>query len=71
MLERVRTLDVRWNSKLLPQITISLGLALYPGHEASTETLLPAADLALYDAKRAGRDRLVVSGEAKTSTRPT
>lgn len=37
----------------------SLGLALYPEHGADADTLLAAADMALAQAKHAGRDRLV------------
>jgi GGDEF domain-containing protein len=35
---------------------------MYPEHGSDSETLLQAADVALYEAKRAGRDRLVVFG---------
>lgn len=61
LLNRVRTLQVKANGQTLPQITVSMGLALLPEHGNDAETLLQAADLALYDAKHAGRDRLVVS----------
>ena len=37
-------------------ITISIGLAGFPNDANSGETLIAAADRALYDAKRAGRD---------------
>ena len=42
-------------------ITCSLGVATFdgPGHAASLDTLLAAADRALYEAKRSGRDRVV------------
>jgi len=60
---RVRALEVKADGKPLPKITISLGLALYPQHGNDGETLLQAADLALYDAKHTGRDRMAVSGE--------
>jgi diguanylate cyclase (GGDEF)-like protein len=38
-------------------ISVSLGCALYPGDGGDAETLLRRADLALYAAKSAGRDR--------------
>ncbi|WP_420967112.1 sensor domain-containing diguanylate cyclase [Bradyrhizobium sp. B120] len=42
--------------------TVSIGLAsLVPGDERTSRDLIRAADLALYDAKREGRDRVVVS----------
>jgi diguanylate cyclase (GGDEF)-like protein/PAS domain S-box-containing protein len=42
-------------------LTISAGVAVFPTHGADSETLLAAADHALYEAKRSGRDRLAVS----------
>jgi diguanylate cyclase (GGDEF)-like protein/PAS domain S-box-containing protein len=41
--------------------TISLGIAAYPEHGVEIETLLAAADRALYQAKEAGRNRIRVS----------
>jgi diguanylate cyclase (GGDEF)-like protein/PAS domain S-box-containing protein len=42
-------------------ITLSLGVALYPLHGRSIETVLRAADTALYRAKQGGRDQVVVA----------
>jgi len=42
-------------------VTISLGLAMATGAEESLEALLEKADLALYEAKRGGRNQVVVS----------
>ena len=45
-----------------PVVTISLGIAsVVPGVEDDATTLLLAADKALYDSKRQGRDRLTMS----------
>jgi two-component system cell cycle response regulator len=41
-------------------ITISFGIASFPKHGASSETLLHAADQAMYAAKKLGRDRTVI-----------
>lgn len=60
---RVAALEIRYGAVLMPPVFISLGLALYPEHGRDTHTLLQAVDLALYDAKNAGRDCLVVSGQ--------
>jgi two-component system cell cycle response regulator len=49
---------VRWS-----RLTISIGVASSPEHGATPETLLRAADLALYAAKRAGRNRVEVAVE--------
>ncbi len=40
------------------QVTLSIGVALYPDDGAEIQTLLARADLALYDAKKMGRDTL-------------
>lgn len=43
------------------RLTISLGIANFPGHKArSKEDLIRMADQALYDAKRGGRNRVCV-----------
>ena len=43
------------------RITISGGLAMYPVHGQSTAKLLHAADDAMYEAKRNGRNRILVA----------
>jgi diguanylate cyclase (GGDEF)-like protein len=43
--------------KPLPQVTVSLGIAIYPDHGHSLEEIFQAADKALYESKRAGRNR--------------
>jgi diguanylate cyclase (GGDEF)-like protein len=40
------------------QVTCSLGVATYPDHATSQETLFEAADRALYAAKHAGRNQV-------------
>lgn len=70
LLRTVRAMEVKSGNVVLPHIAISMGLALYPVHGEDMETLLQAADLALYDAKHTGRDRLVVHGET-APTAPT
>lgn len=43
--------------KPLPQVTVSLGIAIYPDHGQAMEELLQASDKALYESKRAGRNQ--------------
>jgi len=60
--EGVKLLAVRHARKSLGTITISVGMAVFPDHAAEPEALVKAADIALYQAKQAGRDRVVVFG---------
>jgi diguanylate cyclase (GGDEF)-like protein len=48
----------------LPRVTTSIGVAVFPEHGAGMEAVIAAADAALYAAKRAGRDRALLAGEA-------
>lgn len=53
------TISVR--GELLPAVTASLGVAAYPVHGQTVAELLRAADMAMYAAKREGRDRVTVA----------
>jgi len=46
-------------------VTASIGVAAVPQHGTTEKDLLQAADAALYRAKKAGRDRVVL-GELST-----
>ncbi len=61
LLDAVRNLELQHGTRPLGHITVSLGLALYPTHGDTPEALIEAADAALYQAKAAGRDRMVLS----------
>lgn len=45
-------------------LSASVGLALYPDHGSDPEALQRAADAALYRAKREGKNRITIAGEA-------
>lgn len=51
--------------KTLPNVTVSLGVALLPEHGNTALTLITAADEALYQAKDEGRNRVVIAGKSK------
>jgi diguanylate cyclase (GGDEF)-like protein len=57
----VKRLELYHGSKPIGGLTVSLGVALFPYHADQATTLLRKADEALYQAKAAGRDRVVVS----------
>jgi diguanylate cyclase (GGDEF)-like protein/PAS domain S-box-containing protein len=56
-----KKLQVIHKGKPLGPITISVGVAAFPFHGSNQRELLSAADTALYQAKGAGRDRVVVA----------
>jgi diguanylate cyclase (GGDEF)-like protein len=43
------------------QVTISIGISVYPADGTTSDELLRAADIAMYEAKRGGRDRYALS----------
>lgn len=47
--------------QLSGEVTISLGIAFFPDHGSTVQTMLQSADKALYQAKHEGRDRVVVA----------
>jgi diguanylate cyclase (GGDEF)-like protein len=49
------------------RITMSAGIGLYPVHGEDADTLMKSADLALYDAKRAGKNVYRISGRTDPS----
>ena len=67
----VKHLELRHGGKPIGGLTVSLGVALFPYHADQATTLLRKAGEALYQAKSAGRDRVVVSdATAKSRTAP-
>jgi two-component system, cell cycle response regulator len=46
-------------------VTLSGGVATFPVHGRDSATLIEAADAALYESKRSGRDRLSLAGDAR------
>lgn len=62
--KQAKELHVKQGNDLLENVTISIGIALFPEHGITGKALLQIADAALYDAKRQGRDRVVVAPNA-------
>ena len=61
---RLRELVIPYRGSVLTTPTLSMGVAAYPEHGATSGELLRAADQALYQAKENGRDRIVASRPA-------
>lgn len=61
--EAVKQLTVHFRGQSLGSVTISAGIAAFPGHSDKSEELVHMADMALYRAKKEGRDRVVVGEE--------
>jgi diguanylate cyclase (GGDEF)-like protein/PAS domain S-box-containing protein len=58
---KMRELTIMYQGKSLGMVTISVGVAAFPEHGTSPKELMAAADAALYQAKRGGRDLVVVA----------
>lgn len=58
----VENLQVVYQDQPLGPITMSLGMAVFPAHGGDAETVIRAADAALYRAKKEGRNRVVIAG---------
>lgn len=61
MRRAVKALSVMHRKTMLEPISLSLGVAAYPLHALTAETIVSAADAALLTAKRAGRDRVEIA----------
>ncbi len=60
--EGIRPLRVDFRDLVLGPVSISLGVAAYPLHGGTGPDVVMAADMALLEAKRLGRDRAVPAG---------
>jgi diguanylate cyclase (GGDEF)-like protein len=60
----VRELKVRHRGESLCEITMSIGVAVFPQHAETPAEIMRAADRALYEAKHLGRNRVVLAESA-------
>jgi diguanylate cyclase (GGDEF)-like protein len=58
---KTKELTILHQGRSMDMITISVGVAVFPEHGMSPKELMAAADAALYEAKRDGRDQVVVA----------
>jgi diguanylate cyclase (GGDEF)-like protein len=55
--------------KPLPQVTVSMGISVFPDHGQTMEEVIQASDKALYESKRGGRNRITVYASQETPAR--
>jgi len=58
----IRRLSIHHNGRALRSITASLGVAAFPEHGPDADSLMKAADNALYQAKAGGRNQIIIAG---------
>lgn len=63
---RVAELMPSFRGTSLGAVTVSIGVAIFPEQGTSPEALIQRADAALYEAKRAGRNRTILASSARS-----
>jgi diguanylate cyclase (GGDEF)-like protein/PAS domain S-box-containing protein len=63
-----KNMECRYEGRILPAASLSVGVAQWPDHGATSEDLIKAADSALYAAKHGGRDQVCVFAPEEHST---
>jgi diguanylate cyclase (GGDEF)-like protein/PAS domain S-box-containing protein len=64
--EELKELRLVFRGQSLGTVTASAGVAIFPDHGSTAESVMNAADVALYRAKAEGRDRVVAAKEGMT-----
>lgn len=59
--EWINELDIKYKEQQIPKITVSIGIAAFPDHGNSTDELIQAVESALFRAKSAGKDQLMIA----------
>jgi diguanylate cyclase (GGDEF)-like protein len=63
----VSLLHIKFGAQETGQITVSIGVALYPMHGRTSAELIEAADKALYVAKNTGRNKVVLFSQMNSN----
>lgn len=66
--EKIAGIQFEHLSQRVGSVTVSMGLAIFPGHGQTPEELLQSADTALYSAKKNGRNRVEIASAEKSTT---
>ena len=67
----VEEMHVTHDGRKLDEVTLSMGVASFPSHGQTWEEVVAAADAALYKAKRAGRNRVVLHADPEADQEMT
>ncbi|QUS60157.1 diguanylate cyclase [Synechocystis sp. PCC 7338] len=59
--QAIAEMKIEYSGKIVNSITASFGVACYPDHGETGQEIIQIADKALYDAKQAGRNRVIVA----------
>ncbi|MCU7812860.1 MAG: GGDEF domain-containing protein, partial [Candidatus Thiodiazotropha sp. (ex Notomyrtea botanica)] len=65
--QQVANHPIRLEGNEVIKLTISIGVATYPDHAESWKALLKAADMAMYAAKKAGRNQVKTADNLSTT----
>lgn len=63
--QQVKAQELHFHGNYLGHVTVSIGVATFGSHGGDEKSLFKAADVALYEAKEAGRDKVVVAQSKK------
>jgi len=66
----VKQLALEYRGKPLGPIAVSVGVAIFPFHAHVEDSLFRKADEALYEAKRTGRDRVIIAASNPGAPQP-
>ena len=59
--QQVEKLNLTHEGQALGQITVSIGISVFPDHGDDKASLIKAADASMYEAKQAGRNRVILA----------
>jgi len=64
--KNAKNINPEYEGNVLKNITLSIGVAIYPDHGETGESIIRAADIALYKSKHEGRDRVTIAHAEET-----
>jgi diguanylate cyclase (GGDEF)-like protein len=66
--EDCKRVSVQYGGRPLAAITLSMGIAMFPAHGTTCDSILRSADEALYQAKSQGRDLVVIASPPQAAS---